>query len=166
MTDFDLSPDYQSQDTRPVAAGWWRRAKAVIIDMLLWSAAEVLPVALAVVGLVMAVDEAADDGSAVVGWVLFAVGVAVFVAVVVWAGWLFGYRQGVTGTTPGKRRLGIRLIDIETGETVWSDVLPAGGQANPIAYEVDGKQYVMIAATGHHFMETPIGDYLIAYALP
>ena len=34
----------------------------------------------------------------------------------------------------------------------------AGGQANPIAYEVDGKQYVMIAATGHHFMETPIGD--------
>ena len=39
-----------------------------------------------------------------------------FVAVVVWAGWLFGYRQGVTGTTPGKRRLGIRLIDIETGE--------------------------------------------------
>ena len=116
MTDFDVSPDYQSQDTRPVAAGWWRRAKAVIIDMLLWSAAEVLPVALAVVGLVMAVDEAADDGSAVVGWVLFAVGVAVFVAVVVWAGWLFGYRQGVTGTTPGKRRLGIRLIDIETGE--------------------------------------------------
>ena len=59
-----------------------------------------------------------------------------------------------------------RAIDIETGETVWSDVLPAGGQANPIAYEVDGKQYVMIAATGHHFMETPIGDYLIAYALP
>ena len=116
MTDFDVSPDYQSQDTRPVAAGWWRRAKAVIIDMLLWSAAEVLPVALAVVGLVMAVDEAADDGSVVVGWVLFAVGVAVFVAVVVWAGWLFGYRQGVTGTTPGKRRLGIRLIDIETGK--------------------------------------------------
>ena len=59
-----------------------------------------------------------------------------------------------------------RAIDIETGETLWTDELPAGGQANPIAYEVDGKQYVMIAATGHHFMETPIGDYLIAYALP
>ncbi|MEC7760906.1 MAG: pyrroloquinoline quinone-dependent dehydrogenase [Pseudomonadota bacterium] len=59
-----------------------------------------------------------------------------------------------------------RAIDLETGETLWSDVLPAGGQANPITYEVDGKQYVMIAATGHHFMETPIGDYLIAYALP
>lgn len=59
-----------------------------------------------------------------------------------------------------------RAIDIETGETVWSDVLPAGGQANPIAYEVDGRQYVAIAAVGHHFMETPIGDYIIAYALP
>ncbi|KAA2316041.1 pyrroloquinoline quinone-dependent dehydrogenase [Pseudooceanicola sediminis] len=59
-----------------------------------------------------------------------------------------------------------RAIDIKTGETVWSDVLPAGGQANPIAYSVDGRDYVMIAATGHHFMETPIGDYMIAYALP
>ncbi|MEI4469706.1 pyrroloquinoline quinone-dependent dehydrogenase [Frigidibacter sp. MR17.24] len=59
-----------------------------------------------------------------------------------------------------------RAIDIETGETLWSDVLPAGGQANPITYEVDGQQYVLIAATGHHFMETPTGDYLIAYKLP
>ncbi len=25
----------------------------------------------------------------------------------------------------------IRAIDIETGETVWQDALPAGGQANP-----------------------------------
>ena len=39
-----------------------------------------------------------------------------------------------------------RAIDIETGETLWTDVLPAGGQANPIAYEVDGKQYVMVTA--------------------
>ena len=59
-----------------------------------------------------------------------------------------------------------RAIDIETGETLWTDVLPAGGQANPIAYEVDGKQYVMVTAMGHHFMETGVGDYVIAYALP
>lgn len=59
-----------------------------------------------------------------------------------------------------------RAIDIETGETVWSDVLPAGGQANPIAYEVDGREYVLVTAMGHHFMETPVGDYVIAYALP
>ncbi|WP_375176026.1 pyrroloquinoline quinone-dependent dehydrogenase [Pseudooceanicola sp.] len=59
-----------------------------------------------------------------------------------------------------------RAIDIETGETLWSDVLPAGGQANPITYEVDGRQYVMVTAMGHHFMETPVGDEVIAWALP
>jgi quinoprotein glucose dehydrogenase len=60
----------------------------------------------------------------------------------------------------------IRAIDIETGETVWSDVLPAGGQAAPMVYEQDGRQYLVIMAGGHHFMETPAGDYVIAYALP
>ncbi|HET9232074.1 MAG TPA: pyrroloquinoline quinone-dependent dehydrogenase, partial [Vitreimonas sp.] len=59
-----------------------------------------------------------------------------------------------------------RAIDIETGETVWQDVLPAGGQANPMVYEINGRQYVIIMAGGHHFMETPAGDYVIAYALP
>ncbi|MGS1015567.1 membrane-bound PQQ-dependent dehydrogenase, glucose/quinate/shikimate family [Allosphingosinicella humi] len=59
-----------------------------------------------------------------------------------------------------------RAIDLRTGRTVWSDVLPAGGQANPMTYEVNGRQYVVIMAGGHHFMETPIGDEVIAYALP
>ena len=35
-----------------------------------------------------------------------------------------------------------------------------------MTYEVDGRQYVVIAPGGHHFMETPIGDAIIAYALP
>lgn len=60
----------------------------------------------------------------------------------------------------------IRAIDIKTGRTIWSDVLPAGGQATPVTYEVNGKQYLVIYAGGHHFMETPIGDEIIAYALP
>lgn len=60
----------------------------------------------------------------------------------------------------------IRAIDIETGETVWKDVLPAGGQATPMVYEADGREYLVIMAGGHHFMETPRGDYVIAYALP
>ena len=60
----------------------------------------------------------------------------------------------------------IRAIDIETGKTIWSDVLPAGGQANPMIYEQDGRQYLVIVAAGHHFMQTPEGDYVIAYALP
>ena len=60
----------------------------------------------------------------------------------------------------------IRAIDIKTGKTVWQDVLPAGGQANPLVYEANGRQYLMIVAAGHHFMETPTGDYVITYALP
>lgn len=60
----------------------------------------------------------------------------------------------------------IRAIDIETGETVWSDVLPAGGQAGPMTYEYGGRQYLVIMTGGHHFMETPKGDHVIAYALP
>ena len=60
----------------------------------------------------------------------------------------------------------IKAIDIKTGEILWSDVLPAGGQATPIVYEQNGKQYLVIMAGGHHFMMTPPGDSLIAYALP
>jgi quinoprotein glucose dehydrogenase len=60
----------------------------------------------------------------------------------------------------------IRAIDIETGRTVWQDKLPAGGQATPMTYEADGVQYLVIMAGGHHFMETPIGDDLVAYAVP
>jgi quinoprotein glucose dehydrogenase len=44
--------------------------------------------------------------------------------------------------------------------------LPAGGQATPITYESEGRQILVINAGGHDFMETPIGDYFIAYALP
>ena len=60
----------------------------------------------------------------------------------------------------------IKAIDIKTGEILWSDVLPAGGQATPIVYEQGGKEYLVIMAGGHHFMMTPPGDALIAYALP
>ncbi|HEX7011204.1 MAG TPA: membrane-bound PQQ-dependent dehydrogenase, glucose/quinate/shikimate family [Steroidobacteraceae bacterium] len=60
----------------------------------------------------------------------------------------------------------LRAIDIETGKVLWTDALPAGGQATPMTYEVGGEQYVVVMAGGHHFMETRSGDYLIAYKLP
>lgn len=58
-----------------------------------------------------------------------------------------------------------RAIDVKTGEVLWDDVLPNGGQANPITYEVDGEQYVLIGASGHAFMETGQGDEIVAYKL-
>lgn len=60
----------------------------------------------------------------------------------------------------------IRAIDMKTGKVVWSDVLPGGGQATPMTYMVDGKQYLAIMAGGHHFMMTPVSDALVVYALP
>jgi len=60
----------------------------------------------------------------------------------------------------------IYAIDVETGKTLWSDKLPGGGQATPMTYEIGGKQYLVIMAGGHHFMETPVSDALVAYALP
>lgn len=60
----------------------------------------------------------------------------------------------------------IRAIDMRTGNVVWRDVLPAGGQATPMVYEANGRQYVVLMTGGHHFMETPRGDQVIAYALP
>ncbi len=59
-----------------------------------------------------------------------------------------------------------RAIDVQTGERLWDVELPAGGQAGPMTYEAEGRQIVVINAGGHDFMETPIGDYFIAYALP
>jgi quinoprotein glucose dehydrogenase len=60
----------------------------------------------------------------------------------------------------------LRAIDLKTGKTLWTVALPAGGQATPIVYEQNGREYVAIFAGGHHFMETPMGDSIIAYALP
>ncbi|NGP17299.1 membrane-bound PQQ-dependent dehydrogenase, glucose/quinate/shikimate family [Devosia aurantiaca] len=60
----------------------------------------------------------------------------------------------------------LRAVDISTGEEVWQVTLPAGGQATPMTYEAGGRQILVINAGGHDFMETPIGDYFIAYALP
>lgn len=55
----------------------------------------------------------------------------------------------------------------ETGREVWSAELPASGHAQPITYEVNGRQYVVIAAGGSApVREERQGDSLIAYALP
>jgi quinoprotein glucose dehydrogenase len=59
----------------------------------------------------------------------------------------------------------IRAYDVSTGEQLWQDRLPAGGQSTPMSYAVNGKQYVVTAAGGHGSMGTKLGDYVIAYTL-
>ena len=62
----------------------------------------------------------------------------------------------------------LRAFDIASGEELWKGRLPAGGQATPMSYvsAKNGKQYVVIAAGGHQYMQTTLGDYVIAYTLP
>lgn len=60
----------------------------------------------------------------------------------------------------------LRAFDAKTGAELWQVKLPAGGQANPMSYVHEGRQYVVIAAGGHKEMGTRKGDYVIAYALP
>lgn len=60
----------------------------------------------------------------------------------------------------------IRAIDLRSGETLWTKKLPGGGQATPMVYEAGGREYLVIYVGGHHFMETPVSDQVIAYALP
>jgi len=59
----------------------------------------------------------------------------------------------------------LRAFDLATGKVIWSDRLPAGGQATPMSYEMGGKQYVLIAAGGHGGLGTRSGDYIIAYTI-
>jgi quinoprotein glucose dehydrogenase len=58
-----------------------------------------------------------------------------------------------------------RAYDVDTGKVLWNRKLPAGGQATPMTYAVDGRQFVVIAAGGHALYRTTPGDYVIAYAL-
>ncbi len=60
-----------------------------------------------------------------------------------------------------------RAFDTDTGEKLWEVDTPAPAQATPMTYEVDGRQYVVVAAGGHIFKGfNNISDWIVAYALP
>ncbi|HJS79213.1 MAG TPA: PQQ-binding-like beta-propeller repeat protein, partial [Vitreimonas sp.] len=60
----------------------------------------------------------------------------------------------------------LRAFDVETGAELWKGRLPAGGQATPMTYVWEGRQYVVIAAGGHARAGTRLGDSVVAFALP
>ncbi|MBU8546217.1 MULTISPECIES: pyrroloquinoline quinone-dependent dehydrogenase [Roseomonadaceae] len=59
----------------------------------------------------------------------------------------------------------LRAFQTETGRLLWTARLPAGGQASPMTYVHEGRQYVAMVATGHSRLETTTGDHLVVYAL-
>lgn len=60
----------------------------------------------------------------------------------------------------------IRAFDAKTGEELWEHDLPFGGYAPPAIYEVRGREYVVVAATGGGKLGGELGDAYIAFALP
>ncbi|MGH8264448.1 MAG: pyrroloquinoline quinone-dependent dehydrogenase [Steroidobacteraceae bacterium] len=60
----------------------------------------------------------------------------------------------------------LRAFNVSTGEEIWKGDLPGGGQATPMTYELDGRQYVVIAAGGYAGLGTTKSDSLVAFALP
>ncbi len=59
----------------------------------------------------------------------------------------------------------IRAFNKRTGKLLWEADLPASGFATPAIYEVDGKQFVVIACGGGK-LGKPSGDAYLAFALP
>lgn len=60
----------------------------------------------------------------------------------------------------------LRAFDKSTGGLLWTGKLPVPAQSTPMTYELDGQQYVVIAAGGHGGFGTPQGDSVIAFRLP
>jgi quinoprotein glucose dehydrogenase len=59
-----------------------------------------------------------------------------------------------------------RAFDKNTGALLWETTLPFAGNATPATYEVEGRQYVVIAAGGGKAPKAPTGATYVAFALP
>jgi quinoprotein glucose dehydrogenase len=70
--------------------------------------------------------------------------------------------------TAGTLEPAIYAFDVLTGERLWKGSLPTSARSTPMTYlGPDGRQYVVIAAGGHGTpIGPPIGDYLVAFAVP
>jgi alcohol dehydrogenase (cytochrome c) len=53
-----------------------------------------------------------------------------------------------------------------SGELVWRYNLGAGVNAPPVSYQVDGQQYIAVAAGGNFQLSYPYGDALAIFKLP
>ena len=59
-----------------------------------------------------------------------------------------------------------RAYDKATGELLWETTLPFSGNATPITYQVNGRQFVVIAAGGGKDLRSKSGGVYVAFALP
>jgi len=60
-----------------------------------------------------------------------------------------------------------RAYDKGTGKLLWEGLLPFSANATPVTYEINGRQYVVIASGGQRDPGTPGGGGVyVAFALP
>lgn len=59
-----------------------------------------------------------------------------------------------------------RAFNSRSGELLWETELPYAGVATPSTYMIDGRQYVVIAASGGRDPKGPVGGAYVAFALP
>jgi glucose dehydrogenase len=59
-----------------------------------------------------------------------------------------------------------RAFDKSTGELLWEATLPFSANTTPASYEVNGRQFVVIAAGGGKNPKSPSGGVYVAFALP
>ncbi len=57
-------------------------------------------------------------------------------------------------------------FDSSNGKLLWETELPFSGVATPATYMIDGRQYVVIAASGARDPKGPTGGTYVAFALP
>jgi quinoprotein glucose dehydrogenase len=94
------------------------------------------------------VPAAADGGSIALGGAIVTAGGIVFAA--------------------GTLDPAVYAFEAATGRRLWRGTLPTSARATPMTYRgADGRQYVVVAAGGHGLsFAAPLGDYLVAFALP
>jgi quinoprotein glucose dehydrogenase len=60
----------------------------------------------------------------------------------------------------------IRAFDKSTGTLLWEATLPSSGNATPATYDVEGRQYLVVAAGGGKSRAGGPGGLYVAFALP
>jgi outer membrane protein assembly factor BamB len=86
--------------------------------------------------------------------------------------WSICHGNGILTTRGGVMFQGwpdglLNAFDDRTGEALWSFQTGAGVHTSPIAYEIDGEQYIAVFAGGNRlpYKDIPLGDHLWAFRL-
>ena len=81
------------------------------------------------------------------------------------------YIGGVMSTSTGlvfqgEAQGNLTAFDADTGSVLWQFNTGAGVNAPPIAFEIDGEEFIAVAAGGSKMWDTPLGNSVFVFGLP